>query len=170
MLGSIILFGGGLFLCLIGIVVALIYSWEAKIKVNNNPNYKNDTDLKNARLYFNIASWICIVSSVVLVFLIAGFVIFSEVLVFFIKWILIITCVIYFIVLLVVEFYMFNGIISLKKSVNFTGEGDDATALRDARTGAWSILVAIVIIMLVGALVIFGKFKKKDKQEQEDEE
>jgi len=176
MIGSIILFGAGLVLVFIGILVGLIYSWESKIKINNNPNYKSDSYLQEAHQDMNIASWICIISSVILILIIAGVVFFSEVLMFFIKWILIGTCVIYFIILVVVEYYMFSGLINMKKSPNFSPEDnpDDGTALRDGRIGAWSIFIAIVLILVVGGLVLFGKFKKKlpkkEKEETEDDE
>ena len=146
------------------LLLGVIYSFEAKIKVNNNPNYDNDENLKKAFLNLNIAFWVCLISIIIIIVCVVLFFVFFEILGFFIKIILIISCVVLFLLLIYVEYLFFTAVTNIRTSPSYTGEGDDKTALRDARIGAWSIFICLFVIILFIVLIIFLKQSKKRKK------
>lgn len=159
-----ILYGIALLIIVGCLLLGLIYSFEAKIKVNNNPNYKNDQNLKDAFLNLNIAFWICLVAIIIVIVCVVLFFVFIEVLGFFIKIILVVACVVLFLLLIYIEYLFFSAVINIKNSASYTGEGDDKTALRNAKTGAWSIFVCLFTIVIFIVLILFFKFSKKNKK------
>lgn len=160
----------GLILVIIAIGVAFIYSWEAKIKVNNNSSYDSDTNLQSAHQKFNITSWAALIVIIILIVLVIVFFFFSELLIFVMKPLLIGTFIICFIVLCIFDYLMFSGIHDMKSSPNFntdiTTNPDDPTALRDARIGAWSVFIAIALVVGFGILLIVAKVQKSKKEKE----
>ena len=170
MFWAIILYGVALLIIAGGLLLGLIYAWEAKIKINNNQNYKNDLDLQSARAKLNLASYICLFALILLIIAVVVFFIFIEIFGLFAKWIILGGAIILFLVLIYVEYLLFSAIGLMKGSTSFTDMGDDATALRDARTGAWSIFVCMFAIIIFIVFLLLLKLKKKipGKEEYDD--
>ena len=162
----------GLVLIIIAIFVACLYSWEAKIKVNNNGSYKSDTSLQSAHEKFNITSWAALIVLIILILELIVFIFFSEVLIFILKPLIIGTLVICFIVLCIFDYLMFSGIHDMKSSPNFntTENKDDATSLRDARIGAWAVFISIMIVLGTVVILLLGVFTKKKAEKKKKAE
>jgi ascorbate-specific PTS system EIIC-type component UlaA len=146
-------------------LIAGVYAIKGAIAIKDNPSYGSDNDLQTAHEYLTIASVVCFVTLAIMILLIVLYIIFgSETIMVTGSWVslglMFVSCAL----AITIGILCAIAAVDMKKSSNYTGQGQDYAAYTD------SIISTFLGLGLFGLLIIgfigYGIYSYQRAQEE----